>query len=104
MLQLLHIVGCDRIQSLSTDCVHEVQIEDRSLGRDAARLLAVGYRIVVDESRSERFKCRDLLSGLVGTVLQQMPLSVLAPAQSTGPGVDWGLTAFSVFASIRQAE
>ena len=37
-----------------------MQIQDRAFGRDAARLLSVGYRIVVDESLTERFECRDL--------------------------------------------
>jgi hypothetical protein len=56
VLQLLHVVGGDCVQLLGTHRSHQVQIQDRSLGRDAARLLTIRNSVVVDESRHERFR------------------------------------------------
>src|SRR5690349_2807265 len=104
MFQPLNIVRRDRVQALCAEGRDQMQIQDRALSRDAVRLLAVGYRVVVDESLTERFECRDLLSGLVRTMLQQMPLAILAPPQGTRLGVDWGFASFTMFTPIRQAE
>jgi hypothetical protein len=69
MLQPLNLVCRDCVQAFCTERRDEMQIQDRAFGRDAARLLSVGYRIVVDESLTERFECRDLLSGLAGETI-----------------------------------
>ena len=54
--------------------------EDHLLRRDPAWLLSVRPRVSVEESRRELFKCGHLLLGLRRTVLQQVPLPVLAPS------------------------
>src|SRR5262245_22795399 len=58
--------------------------KDRFLRRNATRFVPVRFGAALQEPRRELLKCRDLLSCWLRTVLEQMPLAILAPAQSAG--------------------
>ena len=57
-----------------------MNVQDRLLGSDPARLLTVRPRVAVHEPRRKLFKCRYLLLGMGKAVLQQVPLTILTPA------------------------
>ena len=63
--------------------------DDRLLRRDPARLLSVRPRVSLEEPRRELLECRHLLLrfvGLVGTVFDDQPFTILSPTSRCGLG------------------
>src|SRR4030095_3491506 len=81
--------------------------KDRLLRRYSARLLSIGYRVLLEESRRELLECGHLLRRLMfefWTVRQQMPVTGLGSPLGSRPGRPGRLTALPIPPAVRQPE
>ena len=91
VLQLLDVLVRDRVQPLVPSNGTRCTLQDGLLRGDPARLLPIRPRVAVEEPRRELFKCGHLLLGLRQAVLQQVPLTVLAPSLRGRLGARWSI-------------
>src|SRR5713101_3328848 len=94
----------DGVQFLRPELRNQMNPDNRILRRDSARLLPIRPRVPVEEPRRELFKCRHLLFGFGPTVLEQMPLTVLAPSLRSGLRRHGCFAPVPVHRAVRQAE
>src|SRR5688500_9630917 len=100
ILQELNVDLAELVEPQMAKAWKEMRSEDRFLRDDAARLLAVGLRILANESSGERLQRRDLLLQVVRPALNQLHLALLRPSAGERERLHGSLLSLSVLLPV----
>jgi hypothetical protein len=106
-LQMLDLLGLDRIEPLVAEQRDQVNVKNRFLGGDPARLQTIRLRVPIDETRRE-FSDRGFLLHLLYldrlwfAVYQQHSLACFCRTLRCGLARRWGFLALANDCAVRE--